>query len=189
MASAETLRNYHTFKGKKKEPLARPIACLFLEGFPYDKDKGVKEDNLKTADIEMLTSLKKIAVRVIGLETEKTVPPGKTVQEQQKFAREYRCTIANEEWALLVKKEGQEAALNVVCCGTAHLVSMEEKDGICKSLEEHFKRAQINSTKSLAVAYSNGGLYEPEGANESVKAMDPIDENFLDEGSESDSDD
>lgn len=107
MASAETLINYHTFKGKKKEPLARPIACLFLEGFPYDKEKGVKEDNLKTADIEMLTSLKKIALRVIGLETEKTAPPGKTVQEQEKFGREYRCTIANAEWASLVKKEGQ----------------------------------------------------------------------------------
>lgn len=77
-----------------------------------------------------------------------------------------------------------------MCCGTAHLVSVKEKDGICESLEEHFKRAQINGTKRLAIAYSNGGLYEPEeGAKESVEAMDPIDEGFLDEGSESDSDD
>jgi hypothetical protein len=161
-----------------------------LEGFPYDQEKGVKEDAVSSADMPTLESLKKISKRVIGLETEKTALFSKSLVEKKEFERDYRCTVANREWASLVKREGQGGSLNVVCCGTAHLVQVKEKDGQCASLEEHFKLEQIDGTKSLAVAFSNNGLYKPDGSSESVEAMDPIDEEFLEEGSDtSDSDD
>jgi hypothetical protein len=181
---AETLVNYSERFGQGKEN--RPIGVVYMEGFIYHPENGIDDSAIKfDSDRKLIANLRKIAAKVIGLETPETAPTHLPLHEQEKFLNEKRCTVANAEWSRLIGATMSHNLPNVACVGAAHLVEVTESNRACPSLAVHLKPLDLRIA-SLAVG-GNKPLYKPADGNGYVAAMPEIGKRAADDDYDSDS--
>jgi hypothetical protein len=154
---AETLIKYNADTGAR-------FGTVFMEGYYFDPVDGIKTEGLTRYRSKLLNGLKEICDHVVGLETEETAPTKGTVPELEKFGNERRCTVANVEWAKTIAAR-MSGNTSVVCCGTAHLVDMQELK-LAPSLQAALKTTGGLQLRipSYAVADTPNGLYKPGGS-------------------------
>lgn len=180
--SAETL----VLLCRMQEKLGRPIriGTIYMEGFYHSQSDGVDESRVPPHNMGLLNDLKGICAKVVGLETEQTAPSfvhnAPTSQQTENFLNNERCTVANRDWAEVLKQRPYSGLVDVVCVGTAHLVSVREDNKVVPSVQEHFSRENPPPAFALAYSASDSGRvhsYKPEGSiSGPIWAIEPLDE-------------
>ncbi|MEW9573002.1 hypothetical protein ABQJ54_14690 [Rhodanobacter sp. Si-c] len=146
---------------------------IFMEGAFYDELKGVAEGKKVFFDMDLLKELRCCSDLVVGLETDDTSPNLET-HELEAFSNKRRCLVANRAWAAIVAKK-MAGAINVVCCGTAHLATFHELDGIAKPLQQELHGLGLR-IPNYAVADKPHGAYKLDtgkGTSAYLRAVHP----------------
>lgn len=148
---------------------------IFLEGVFYDELKGAKEIRLTSWKVKLIEKLRQYCDLVVGLETDDTSPDLST-HELESFCNKRRCLVANPAWASIVAKK-MTGAINVVCCGTAHLATFHELEGIAKPLQQELSGLGLR-IPNYAVADTPHGVYKLDtgkGTKAILRAVHPGD--------------
>lgn len=164
--SAEALARVFPSIGKRAN-------VIFLEGVFYDELTGAKGIKLTPWKIKLIEKLKHCCDLVVGLETNETSPDLK-MHELEDFCNKRRCLVANPAWASIVAKK-MTGAINVVCCGTAHLATFRELDGIAQPLQQELSSLGLR-IPNYAVADTPHGVYKMDtgqGSSAFLRAVHP----------------
>ncbi len=170
--AAESVEQHH-------QATQQRFNVVFIEGYPYDRINGVDDGKmvanaekkgstwpaLVKKRLEFLAKLRQTCDLVVGLETPETAGgDGATDAELERFGQDARCTVANLEWAKLVKRHLPDNGVGVLCCGTAHLVPMQEKV-LAPPIQDALHGAGVDlRAPAYAVADSDTGMYKPRGS-------------------------
>lgn len=140
---------------------------LFVENYRY---KGEVIGGYFTEKLnETKREFTRLGINLIGLETENSCPKkitlfkdeSSSVQRAREAFYNHRCISSNEDWADII--HDNLALYNIVACGPAHLVDIEESGLHVESVPKILKR-KIPKLECVKLYASNesGKFYTPE---------------------------